>query len=114
MRQHSQKPQQPALLAVYLKRKAEAEEPTPKPTIEKHKFGPKQYVSQNDFRTPSSWGMQQRIGITQSLIPLTNAQVFRLRGWFWRRSPKDAVTCHDGITSTRDEECESPRGTRLF
>ncbi|RAR09174.1 hypothetical protein DDE83_005634 [Stemphylium lycopersici] len=114
MQQHSQKPQQLTLLATYLKRKAEAEAPTPRPTMKKQKISPKQYVSKDNFRTPSSRGTQQRIVITQPQIPLTNAEAFRLRGWFWRRSPKDAVTCHDGITSTRDDECESPRGTKLF
>jgi len=74
----------------------------------KQKKAQDQYVSTKEFRAPSSWGMKQPIGITQAEIPLTNAEAFRLRGWFWRRCPKDAPV-EGGDENSGG--CESPRGT---
>jgi hypothetical protein len=30
------------------------------------------------------------LGVTQAERPLTNAEVFRLKGWYWRRILKNA------------------------
>ncbi|CAA9966016.1 hypothetical protein CFE70_009409 [Pyrenophora teres f. teres 0-1] len=101
--------QQYSASAKYPKRQADAEMKTDRNT-KKQKRAQGQYVSTKDFRAPSDWGMKQPIGITQAEIPLTNAQAFRLRGWFWRRGPKDAPVKGGEDDSMR---CESPRGTRF-
>jgi hypothetical protein len=69
-------------------------DPEPLPhgdSAKRQKKEEKQYVSNQDFRPPSSWGPQYPIGVTQAEIPLTNVEVFKLRSWYWRRPTKDTV-----------------------
>jgi hypothetical protein len=89
-----------------LKRKADAPLKT---TPKKQKKAAKRQASEEKFRKPSDWGQKDPIGITQAEIPLTNAEAFRLRGWYWR--PRFDET--EG-GKYEEPECESPRGTKYW
>ncbi|RMZ68819.1 hypothetical protein GMOD_00002681 [Pyrenophora seminiperda CCB06] len=95
--------------AKYTKRQGDAEMKTDRKT-KKQKKAHDQYVSTKEFRAPSSWGMKEPIGITQAETAFTNAQAFRLRGWYWTNHPRDAYVAGEADDS---ETCESPRGTRF-
>ena len=97
-----------------MKRKAGAELNTHSTATKKQKKTQKQEDSDEPFCIPNDWGQKEPIGITQGEIPLTNAEAFRLRGWYWRRSPKDLVFDHDGGTNCPGPESESPRGTKFW
>lgn len=65
-----------------------------------------QRVSDEDFRIPNCWGQVDPVGITQAQIPLSNAEAFRMRGWFWGGVQRD------GVERDAWGEVESPRGTK--
>jgi hypothetical protein len=97
-----------------MKRKADAEVNTHTNTAKKQKKAPKQPNGNEPFRKPSDWGQKDPIGITQAHIPLTNSEVFRLRGWSWRMGPKDLVFERIEGLKYQGPECESPRGTKFW
>ncbi|KAF1937801.1 hypothetical protein EJ02DRAFT_42271 [Clathrospora elynae] len=96
------------------KRKAEGQSSTLKNNTKKLKkeIAPKQYVAEGEYRRPGSWGPKKPLCITTADIPLTNAEVFRLRGWYWTKAPKDSVV--HGMGGVEDVMCESPRGTTFW
>jgi hypothetical protein len=85
-------------------RKADA--PLKTTTTKKQKKAAKRQASEQKFRKPSDWVQKDPIGINQAEIPLTNAEAFRLRGWYWR--PR-----FEGV-KYQEPECESPRGTKYW
>jgi hypothetical protein len=97
-----------------MKRKADAGLNTQSKATKKQKKTQKQEDSDEPFHVPSDWGQKEPIGIAQAEIPLTNAEAFRLRGWYWRRSPEDLVFDCTGSVQCQGPACESPRGTKFW